>query len=162
MEQSMANVHSPRPDALSSPPLIMRRRREIRAVLLGTVAALALVFMNDGGFGQAPAAALQSQVSPVVSPISFADVVERVRGAVVSVKVKTTETADSSDELEIPHIAPGDPLERFFKHFGEEGTPHDHPLKPHLTQAQGSRFIISADGYVATYYQLVEKATEVR
>ena len=94
----MANVHSPRPDALSSPPLIMRRRREIRAVLLGTVAALALVFMNDGRFGQAPAAALQSQVSPVVSPISFADVVERVRGAVVSVKVKTTETAEDNDE----------------------------------------------------------------
>jgi serine protease Do len=94
----MANVHSPRPDALRSPPLIMRRRREIRAVLLGTVAALALVCMNDGGFGQAPAAALQRQVSPVVSPISFADVVERVRGAVVSVKVKTTETAEDNDE----------------------------------------------------------------
>src|SRR6202011_2687151 len=100
----MANVHSPRPDALSSPPLIMRRRREIRAVLLGTVAALALVCMNDGGFGQAPAAALQSQVSPVVSPVSFADVVDHVRGAVVSVKVKTTETADSSEEFEIPHV----------------------------------------------------------
>src|SRR6202022_3845529 len=150
----MANVHSPRPDALGSPPLIVRRRREIRAVLLGTVAAVALVCMNDGGFGQAPAAALQSQVSPVVSPVSFADVVDHVRGAVVSVKVKTTETADSSDEFDTPHITPGDPLERFFKHFGEEGTPHDHPLKPHLTQAQGSGFIISSDGYVVTNHHV--------
>src|ERR1700716_1166602 len=117
----MANVPSPRPDTLSSPSLIVRRRREIPALLLWSAAALALVCMNDRGFGQAPAAALQSQVSPVVSPVSFADVVDKVRGAVVSVKVKTTETADSSDEFEIPHVAPGDPLERFFKHFGEEG-----------------------------------------
>ena len=157
----MANVPSPRPDTLSSPPLMVRRRREIRAVLLGTVAALALVCMNDGGFGQAPAAALQSQVSPFVSPVSFADVVDHVRGAVVSVKVKTTETADSSDEFEIPHITPGDPLERFFKHFGEEGVPHDHHVKPHLTQAQGSGFLISSDGYVVTNDHVVENATEV-
>ena len=57
MEQSMANVRSPRPETMSSPPLIVRRRYKIRAALLGTVAALALASMNDGGFGQAHAAA---------------------------------------------------------------------------------------------------------
>jgi serine protease Do len=156
MEKLMATTPSPRPDVAKAPPLIVRRRREIRAVLLGTVAAFALAGMNVGGLSQARAAT--SEVSQLVSPVSFADVVDHVRGAVVSVKVKTTETADSEEEFDMPHIAPGDPLERFFKHFGEEG---GHHLKPHVTQAQGSGFIISADGYVVTNNHVVENATDV-
>ena len=117
----MAYIQSPRPESPKAPPLILRRRYEIRAVLLGSVAALALAGMNGGGLSQARAATPQTEVSQTVSPTSFADVVDHVRGAVVSVKVKTTETADADDEVESPHIVPGDPLERFFKHFGEEG-----------------------------------------
>jgi serine protease Do len=141
-----------------APPLIVRRRCEIRAILLGTTAALALALMNDAGLSQARAEAIQSEAPPAVSPVSFADVVERVRGAVVSVKVKATETADSSEEFDIPQIVPGDPLERFFKRFGEQG---GRRLRPHVTQAQGSGFIISADGYVVTNNHLVENATDV-
>jgi serine protease Do len=155
-EFSMANVRLPQPE--SSPPLILRRRLGIRAILLGSAAAVAVATMNGAGLSPAHAATIQNEATPAVSPVSFADVVDHVRGAVVSVKVKTTETADSSEEFEQPHIVPGDPLERFFKHFGEEG---GRRLKPHVTQAQGSGFIISSDGYVVTNNHVVENATEV-
>ncbi|HET6378960.1 MAG TPA: Do family serine endopeptidase [Methylocella sp.] len=153
----MALVLLPWPGSMSVPPLTVRRRRQIRAAMLATVAALALTGVNDAGLSEARAAAVQSE-APAITPISFADVVDRVRGAVVSIKVKTTETADASDEFGIPRIVPGDPLERFFRHFGEEGGKR---LKPHVTQAQGSGFIISPDGYVVTNNHVVENATEV-
>jgi serine protease Do len=151
------------PQDLFPPPqnarsLIVRRRYGIRAILFGSAATLALALLT-GPETRALAEAAQVQTPAAIAPSSFADVVEKVRGAVVSVKVKTTETADASEEFEFPQIVPGDPLERFFKHFREEGgRPH---AKPHVTQAQGSGFIISADGYVVTNYHVVENATEV-
>jgi serine protease Do len=151
------------PQDLFPPPqnarsLIVRRRYGIRAILFGSAATLALALLT-GPETRARAEAAQVQTPAAIAPSSFADVVEKVRGAVVSVKVKTTETADASEEFEFPQIVPGDPLERFFKHFREEGgRPH---AKPHVTQAQGSGFIISADGYVVTNYHVVENATEV-
>jgi serine protease Do len=153
----MAHVWFPQPE--NSPPLVWRRRHGIRAILLGSAAAIALVLANDG-CGAARAATARAETSQAIAPSSFADVVERVRAAVVSVKVKTTETADA-EEFDFPQIVPGDPLERFFKHFREEGPGNRQHAKPHVTQAQGSGFIISSDGYVVTNYHVVENATDV-
>ena len=148
------------------------KRVNLRAALLGATGALALsAAVVGGGFGphRAFAEATANQAQPggvlTINPTSFADVVEHVRNAVVSVKVKMTESADNAEEGEgeapqLPQLKPGDPLERFFKQFGDRGNKF-HQQKPKTTQAQGSGFFITADGYLVTNNHVVEHASEV-
>ena len=152
-----------------------RKRLASRATLLGAVGVFALSGAIAGGlamphvaFAEAPAQTTADTDHVItVNPTSFADVVEHVRSAVVSVKVKMSETAEAEDGQgdsetpQMPQLKPGDPLERFFKQFGNKGGQFQHPTKPKMTQAQGSGFFITSDGYVVTNNHVVEHATEV-
>ena len=94
---------------------------------------------------------------------SFADIVERVRPAVVSVKVKVEATADATDEdgtMMIPDLPPGHPLEKFFRQFREGRGGHKNGPKQ-FGMSQGSGFFISSDGYVVTNNHVVENAVTV-
>jgi serine protease Do len=156
----MTNSGSPSPDTNPVRKGLMARRFTTRAALLGAVASIAVTGAALNGFMPPFAVAnAQAESATGINPASFADVVDHVRNAVVSVKVKIAE-ASAPDEDEMPHFAPGDPLERFFKRFGEQGLP-GHKAKPHMGMAQGSGFIISPDGYVVTNNHVVENATEV-
>src|SRR6478736_10316885 len=88
---------------------------------------------------------LSQEAQHVARPVGFADIVEKVKPAVISVRVKMRTTSTSSDgDLPFPK---GSPLEKFFKRFGmPEGMPNMQRGQRFGT-AQGSGFFISADGY---------------
>jgi serine protease Do len=114
---------------------------------------------NSGAFAQN----LSQQAQQVARPTGFADIVEKVKPAVISVRVKLEATAQpmaNTDELPFPK---GSPMEQFFRRFGSPDG-QQQPNAPRGRQfgsAQGSGFLISADGYAVTNNHVVEKASTV-
>src|ERR1700735_1524427 len=117
----------------------------LRAALLGAVALAALGGVAvETSIAPVSAAATTAEAPGVhapAGPASFADVVDRVKPSVVSVKVKLSD-ADQVDDDDsqgvpgMPDIPKDSPFYHFFRHFGAPGdnggadrgdkTPHHH------------------------------------
>ena len=142
-------------------------RPSYRTKLLSGIAALGLIGLGltmSADLGAVKAFAQNSTPAVAQSMPSFADIVAKVRPAVVSVKVKLEATAmneEDGQDFSIPDLPPGHPLEKFFKQFhdqnksGKKGAPKQYGM------AQGSGFFITSDGYVVTNNHVVENAIEV-
>src|SRR5215469_4617405 len=100
-----------------------------RVALLASVAALGGVLLlgGPGGFDHMSFASPSAQAAEPVQggnaqhPAGFADLVAKVKPAVISVRVKIDRTAETtgsgSSNGNIP-FQPGGPLDKFFKQFG--------------------------------------------
>ncbi|MDX8470377.1 Do family serine endopeptidase [Mesorhizobium sp. VK23B] len=148
-----------------------------RKRLMAAVASLALVGTVGAGMlatGTAPVLADAVRVEAPQVP-SFADVVEHVSPAVVSVKVKAKiqPTADdgSDDQNGFDNLPDNPQLRRFFKEFrgfGDQGgqfgmrpfNHRNHGNGEPRPVAQGSGFFISEDGYLVTNNHVVSEGSD--
>src|SRR5260370_35098526 len=91
--------------------------------------------------------------------MGFADIVEKVKPAVISGRVKV---AGGAKLMGFEGDSPLPPnVERFFRRFGlPEGVNPEERRSPRerLVTGQGSGFFISADGYAVTNNHAVDKA----
>jgi serine protease Do len=96
-------------------------------------------------------------------PVGFADIVAKVKPAVISVRVKIDRPVTSSlSEDETPSFPPGSPMERFFRRFGTPNSGGEGNSGHQVVTGQGSGFFITADGYAVTNNHVVQNAETVQ
>jgi serine protease Do len=148
-----------------------------RIVLLAGVAGLGVtVLLGGAGLlpkGTSPTLTNIAYAQGVQRPMGFADIVDKVKPAVISVRVKVASGAKMMGLEGDSPFPPNSQMERFFRRFGMPDVTPDEPRGPRNNPAdprgprnrfvtgQGSGFFITADGFAVTNNHVVDKADTV-
>src|SRR3954470_1133142 len=164
-ETPMQDQHKPDAGLLSRLPKPSLRQRRLAA--MGTAAAVVVVGL--GAFALLPPVRhLQTAGEPMLiaaanetraprmlensAPFSFADLVERVSPAVVTITSETTTTEGDGDADNIPA-----PFRDFFNQFNNG----QKPQQPRRAVSAGSGFIIDKSGFVVTNNHVVDASKKI-
>ena len=164
----MKSSDVPASQGTNRPRVLPARRLILLATTIASLGAAALVVgpgLNlSSGYPAAVAQNLSEQARKLQAPVGFADIVEKVKPAVISVRVKVDGGSQAS-ALGGTDVPPG--LREFFRRFGMPDVPNGSEGMPrgrgrNVITGQGSGFFISADGYAVTNNHVVEKAESVQ
>ena len=159
------------PPTLQKPRTLSARRFILLATTIAGLGAAIVVApsLAPNSFSPAYAQNLTAQAQKVQAPVGFADIVEKVKPAVISVRVKVDSGPQNMALGGEDGIPPG--LQEFFRRFGApDGGPNPNgprgrspgPGGRNFTTGQGSGFFISADGFAVTNNHVVDKAESVQ
>ena len=136
-----------------------------RLTLLASVTGLGIALLLSGPASFHPFNVPTAHaVEAIQQPGGFADLVARVKPAVISVRVKIVQSGDTgnlaqNDQGDAIPYGPGSPFEKFFKRFG--GLPNGMDQPRQVITGEGSGFFISSDGYAVTNNHVVDHAKSV-